>query len=101
MRSICFHVGRKGTLHFRDLSVHLKYRRETRLLTIAFPVPPCDRLDYEAIHITKKRNGIGLQSQLDGLDFADDSSPVSHPATDARKDQYCGGTLSASKAEYP
>ena len=28
-------------------------------------------------------------------------SPVPHPTADARKDQYCGGTLSASRAEHP
>ena len=28
-------------------------------------------------------------------------SPVPHPTADARKDQHCGGTLSASRAEYP
>ena len=28
-------------------------------------------------------------------------SPVPHPTTNARKDQYCCGTLSMSRAEYP
>ena len=49
------------------------------LFTIPFLIPPCNRLDYETIHITK-RNGIRWtsRSQLDDLDFTDDMALLSH-----------------------
>ena len=50
---------------------------ETRFSTVS--VPPCDRLDFETIHVTHT-NGLRRtsQAQLDDLDFADDLVLLSH-----------------------
>ena len=76
---------------------------ETLLFTIAFPVPQCDWPDYETIHITKKkRNTMDIPVKTGRPGFCWwFVSPVPRTTADAAKDKYCGGTPSASRAEYP
>ena len=46
---------------------------ETRLSTVAFPVLPCDRLHFEAIHVTKKKwDTMDFPITTGDLDFTDD-----------------------------
>ncbi|KAJ8353557.1 hypothetical protein SKAU_G00211240 [Synaphobranchus kaupii] len=54
-----------------------KDRRQTRLFTVPFPLPPGYRLDNEDHNGTEEKRH-PVDTQLDGLDFADDLALLSH-----------------------